>query len=371
MEAQVSVPYLHGGDIERAAQQAGVPAERVLDFSSNINPMGLPRRAAERLARDAQEPHSWLRYPDPESGELRSALSRYAAVAPECIVIGAGADLLIHAAVRAFAPRRCVIPIPAFSEYERAWQAFGCETVSFPLNAEFRLQRDAFQGLHAGDLLILNNPHNPSGACVTQTEMLEHLASARALGATVLVDEAFIDYVPEAAITRHAVTTAGVISIRSLTKFFGCPGLRVGYAVAAPDTAHKITAQLPPWPVTTLAANAVAEALADTDFPAHAREQNRRARENFSMALSALGCQVLPGAANFLLFRVPAGVTSSQIHRALLRERAILVRECDSFTGLEPGRYLRVAVRREDENQRLVDGLIHILREVSCLQTHS
>src|SRR5215475_12834796 len=98
--------YLHGGDIERAAQQAGVPVDRILDFSSNINPMGLPRQAAGRLARDAQDPHTWLRYPDPESGELRSALSRYAAVPTECVVIAAGADSLIHAAVRALTPRR-------------------------------------------------------------------------------------------------------------------------------------------------------------------------------------------------------------------------------------------------------------------------
>jgi threonine-phosphate decarboxylase len=365
------MPYFHGGDIERAAQQAGVPAERILDFSSNINPMGLPRRAAERLARDAQDPHMWMRYPDPESGELRSALSRYAAVPPECIVIAAGADSLIHAAVRTLFPRRCVIPIPAFAEYERACRAFGCDAVSLPLSPGFRLPDEAVQRLRTGDLLILNNPHNPSGACATQSEMLDRLAYALSLGATVLVDEAFIDYVPEAAITQHAAVTTGIVSIRSLTKFFGCPGLRVGYAVAAPVTTRRIAAPLPPWPVTTLAANAVAEALADTDYPVQAREQNRRTRENFSAALSSLGCRVLPGAANFLLLRIPAGFNASQIHSALLREHAILVRECDSFTGLEPGCYLRVAVRREDENQRLSDAFSQILREISCLQTHS
>src|SRR3974390_76765 len=153
------MPRLHGGDITRAGQQAGVPADRILDFSSNLNPMGLPLRAAERLARDSKDPHTWSRYPDPESGELRSALSRYAAVPPECIVIAGGADSLIHSATRALTPRRCVIPIPAFSEYERACRAFGCEQVFLPLNAEFRLPGEVSQLLRAGDLLILNNPH--------------------------------------------------------------------------------------------------------------------------------------------------------------------------------------------------------------------
>ena len=347
----MSAPYLHGGDINRAAEEAGVSADRILDFSSNINPMGLPRRAAERLARDAQDPRAWTRYPDPQYSELRSALSRYAGVPAECIVIAAGADSLIHVGVRTLAPLRCVIPMPGFSEYGRASRAFGCETVSLPADALPR----------SGDLLILNNPHNPSGACAAQTEMLEDLESALAAGAVVLADEAFIDYVPEAAITHHAAAMAGVISIRSLTKFFGCPGLRVGYAVATPDTACRIAAQLPPWPVTALAANALAEALQDHDYPAQAREQNRRARERFSVALSGLGCRVLPGAANFLLFRIPAGASASQIRSSLLCEHAILVRECDSFTGLETDCFLRVAVRGEDDNQRLVGALSHIL----------
>jgi threonine-phosphate decarboxylase len=370
LEAPVSAPYLHGGDIDRAAQQAGVPPHRILDFSSNINPMGLPPRAAERLAREAQDPHTWTRYPDPECKELRSALSRYASVSPESIVIAAGADALIHAAVRAFRPERCLIPVPAFSEYERAAGAFGCEAIALPLDPEFRLPAEVSQMLRAGDLLILNNPHNPSGVCASRSEMLDYVAVARASGAAVLADEAFIDYAPEAAITQDAATGIAV-SIRSLTKFFGCPGLRVGYAVAALDVAAKITAQLPPWPVTTLAANALADALRDVDYPTHAREQNCRARAVLFEALSSLGCRIFPSAANFLLMRVPADCNALQIRNALLRDHAILVRECDSFSGLESGRYLRVAVRSENENQCLVDALSHVLGENSCLQTHS
>jgi threonine-phosphate decarboxylase len=367
----VTAPYVHGGDIERAAREAGVPPDRILDFSVNVNPMGLPPRAAERLAREAQDPRTWTRYPDRESTELRSAVSRYADVPSESIVIAAGADSLIHAAVRALAPRRCLIPIPAFSEYERASRAFGCETIPLPLSPEFRLPGELLELLRAGDLLILNNPHNPSGACESRSEMLDYMAAARASGGTVLADEAFIDYVPDAAITQHAATTGGVVSIRSLTKYFGCPGLRVGYAVAAPDVARKITAQLQPWPITTLAANALAEALRDAAYPMHAREQNRRARTMLSVALSSLGCEILPSAANFLLVRIPTGWDAIQIRNALLRDYAILVRECDSFSGLERGCYLRVAVRGEDENQRLIDALSHVLRENSCLETHS
>ena len=121
--------------------------------------------------------------------------------------------------------------------------------------------------------------------------------------------------------------------------------------------------------MTTLAANAFAEALQDACYPSQAREQNRRARESFAAALSALGCHVLPSAANFLLVRTPAGLNAVDIRHRLLREYAILVRQCDTFAGMEPGRYLRIAIRREDENQLLIDALTHIRREVPCLQT--
>ena len=100
--------------------------------------------------------------------------------------------------------------------------------------------------------------------------------TARASGCSVLADEAFIDYIPDAAVTRDAAARPGVIAIRSLTKFLGCPGLRVGYAVAAPETMRSLTAQLPAWPVTTLALNALAEALEDTEFARQTIETNHR-----------------------------------------------------------------------------------------------
>jgi threonine-phosphate decarboxylase len=326
--------YTHGGDVERAAREAGIAPECILDFSANINPMGLPPRARERLARDAADPNAWARYPDPELRELRSAISQYVEVARECIVIGGGADSLIHCTVRAFAPRRCVLPIPAFSEYERAWRAAGCGP--------------------SGDLCILNNPHNPTGACEPRSAMLQRIREARDSGASVLVDEAFVDYIPEASITRDAVEENGVVAIRSLTKFFGCPGLRVGYAVASPETAALLKAQLPPWPVTILAAGALAEALRDVDYRRETLERNARARACLAAALAALGCHVCPCAANFLLVRLPAVLPASELYDRLLHAHGILVRKCDSFSGLERDRYLRIAVRDESDNARLL-----------------
>jgi threonine-phosphate decarboxylase len=350
--------HSHGGDVERAARESGIPVDRILDFSANVNPLGLPLRAAERLARDAQDPRLLMQYPDADSHGLLRVLSERLSVPPQSVVIGAGADSLIHAAVRALEPRRCIIPVPAFLEYGRACRAYGCAIRTIPLAAR--------EQLDPGDLVIFNNPHNPTGACASRAEMLNRIATARARGATVLAHEAFVDYVPGASITREAATQPGVIAVRSLTKFFGCPGLRVGYAVAAPETVSALRAQLPAWPVTTLALNALSEAVGDVAYICDTLKTNERARELLTSALGGLGCYVFPSAANFLFLRLPSTFNAGCIRERMLRDHAILVRECDSFESLEPGRYLRVAVRGETENARLIEALGSLFDKGSC-----
>jgi threonine-phosphate decarboxylase len=358
--------HTHGGDVALAALEAGIPRAGILDFSANVNPLGLPARAAERLAREAADPKIVNCYPSREDDELHQMLCQRLDLPPASIVIGAGADALIHAAIHSFHPRRCLIPIPAFGEYERAASACGCQIEWIPRVANFTLDPRIFEVSGPGDLVVLNNPQNPSGACVSGPELRGQIDRLRAAGAYVLADEAFIDYGPADAITRDAAAVNRVIAVRSLTKFFGCPGLRVGYAVAAPETAARLEAQLPAWPVTTLARNALAEALADTGFIREAIQRNEAARNSFAAGLADLACHVFPSAANFLLLRLPHGFAALTVRERLLREHGILVRECDSFAGLEPGRYLRVAVRLEEENVRLILALAQILEETKC-----
>jgi threonine-phosphate decarboxylase len=362
--------HSHGGDLARVFRETGIPAAQILDFSANINPIGLPARAIERLVREAGDPRLLMQYPDPEANELRQTLSDRLEVPVESIVVGAGADSLIPAAVRTLGPRRCVIPVPAFSEYERACTVFGCEIHRVPLRAQqgFSLTDSFLTDVHPGDLVILNNPHNPTGSCAGRADMLDRIRAIRSAGATVLVDEAFIDYVPGAAITKDAAVLPGAIAIRSLTKFYGCAGLRVGYAVAAPPTAATLRTQLPAWPVTTIALNALVEALRDHQFVETTLASNRQARSRLVDALERSGCRVFPAAANFVFFEVPKAFHAADVRDRLIREHAILVRDCDSFDGLEGGRYLRVAVRTEDDNQKLTAALTVVFGQKSCHQ---
>jgi threonine-phosphate decarboxylase len=146
--------------------------------------------------------------------------------------------------------------------------------------------------------------------------------------------------------------------IRSLTKFYGCPALRVGYAVGMPASLGRLTASLPTWPVTLLALNALAEALRDEPYARRTLQGNAVERARLGARLAALGLRVFPSAANYLLLQLPPeGPASGELRARLIREHSILVRNCDSYAGLETGRYLRVAVRSAGENDRLLSAL--------------
>lgn len=354
---------LHGGGLARVAREFSIPVEDLLDFSASVNPDGPPPGVTRRLAREALSAELLARYPDPGLTELRTETARQAGVPEGSLVVAAGAAALIHLAVSTVRSDEALVPVPAFAEYRRALTAAGTRMVTFPLSDEngFRLEVEAFcrELARVGPgLAIVNNPHNPSGALAPRESLLPVLETAASSGTTLLLDEAFIDYAPLESLTQDAAAREKVILLRSLTKFYGMPALRVGYAVSAPATAARMRERLPPWPVGTLEQGAAVEALRDLDYSRRVREANQKARSALAAALEANGIRVFPSFANFLLLELPAGALPARLLRErLIRDHGILVRDCSSFEGLPSGRHLRVGVRRPRENERLMKAL--------------
>ncbi len=355
---------VHGGDVWQAGEALGVPASELLDFSASINPRGLPLRARQRLVRDAGDPRLLSFYPDPTARALRRALSEQLHVPAEAIVVGPGAEALLAPLLRCLQARRMLVPVPAFSEYFRVCGQTRTEYVPFLLHRDelFRTSVGHLCGQiesQSPDVVLLNNPHNPSGALLNaeEVERIAGITSAASGTCTLLLDEAFIDYSPEASLVCRAAAQVGLVVIRSLTKFYGCPALRVGYAVAHPDTIRLLRAHLPTWPVTQLALDALAEAVADREHAELSRRENAVERETLAQSLSGLGAFVFPAAANYLLVELPANTPAAPELRArLLAKHRILIRNCDSYEGLASGRYVRVAVRTAEDNRRLLDA---------------
>lgn len=359
---------VHGGDVWRVGEELGITASEILDFSANINPRGLPPQARERLKRDASDPRLLSFYPDPSARRLREALSQQLAVPADAIVVGPGAESLLAPILRYLHPTRALVPIPAFSEYRRVCEQEQIEFSPFPLQRSelFRMPVDRLCGRIESEspgAVLLNNPHNPSGAVLDAHEVRRVGDIAISFLATLVLDEAFIDYVSEASLVQEAANQPHLIVLRSLTKFYGCPALRVGYAVAHPDAIRGIRSLLPTWPVTQLAIDTLADAVADREYAESSRRENAVERERLADSLRELNLVVFPSVANYLLLELCADMpAASNLRARLIAKHRILIRNCDSYEGLTPKRYVRVAVRSGEENCRLIQALAQELR---------
>jgi threonine-phosphate decarboxylase len=326
-----------------------VPESAFLDFSQNINPLGAPPGVIEAARRALEEDAG--RYPDLTYHRLREALGAYVGVEPAKIVpTNGGAEALFLAARAAGGRRIALIPEPTFSEYAPAAQAAGLKPVrSVARRAEegFDLDPRVFSHLDASAVVFLCNPNNPTGEVLGRETVLEIARRARRAGAVLVVDEAFVDFVPGASVA--AAADEHLLVARSFTKFFAIPGLRLGCLVC-PDAAG-VQALQPSWPVNAVAAAAGIAAAGDEDFVRRSVQEVRRLRGKLSAGLSAIpGLTVFPGSANFLLVRGPEGLTER------LARRRVLVRGCAPFMGLGPA-FFRVAVRDEEENESLVGAI--------------
>ncbi len=349
---------VHGGNLAWAATVAGCPISAIVDFSASINPLGPPNSAIHAI----QTHISKLRaYPDPNYQELREALSlTHPPLTPEWILPGNGAaELLTWAALDLSKLETIYLLTPAFGDYGRALKTFAANVVECPLKiGESKLDHLKIEaGFNQG--LLLNNPHNPTGMLMEPETIVPYLEQF----GLVVVDEAFMDFLapPQLQSLVPLVTKyENLVILRSLTKFYSLPGLRLGYAIAHPERLHKWQKWRDPWPVNTLAIAAAQAVIQDQGFQQLTWDWLADARPQLFQGLAELpGLQPYLGAANFLFVYAQKSVDQLQIK--LLKEHKILIRDCLSFPELGD-RYFRVAVRTRKENQMLLDALAEILK---------
>lgn len=361
----------HGGNLEWASELAGCLPCDLLDFSASINPLGLPQSA---IAAITDTLPTLTAYPDPSYRRLRRAIAQHHDLDPDWILPGNGAAELITWAGRDLAEQDLTLLFaPAFADYGRALQTFaatyqflpsivdpqGIQVPASPLRSHIP---DAGSSKITSLGLLINNPHNPTGHLFSRADLEAWLGEAT-IG---VIDEAFMDFLPIAqqqSLIDRVEALPQLTVVRSLTKFYALPGLRLGYAIAHPDRLKRWQQWRDPWSVNTLAA-AVAEAvLADRDYQQRTYDWLAAAKPQLEKGLERLpGLQVYPSAANFLLVRSNWPVP--QIQQALLKEHRILIRDCLSFPELGD-RYFRVAIRTTSENQQLLAGLADVLSHLA------
>jgi L-threonine-O-3-phosphate decarboxylase len=309
-------------------------------------------------------------YPDPTYHELRQSLSQFHQLPMEWILPGNGSAELLTWASRELAQLQAThLLTPAFGDYQRALQAFDAKVVTSLFDLTGNGQEPSEDRADEPVLilpetsqcgLLLNNPHNPTGRLFSIDAILPLLEQF----ALVVIDEAFMDFLPppeQQSLIDRIQNYSHLVILRSLTKFYSLPGLRLGYAIAHPDRLNRWRKWRDPWSVSTLAAAAGVAIVQDIHFQQQTWHWLKPARAQLSRGLANLpGLTPLPSAANFLLVHCQSSVTSLQVR--LLKQRQILIRDCLSFSELGD-HYFRVAVRTTEQNQQLLEGLGAVLHD--------
>lgn len=352
--------FVHGGNIYE-----DTPAGGWLDFSANINPLGLPASAREAIAAHIGDV---IHYPDPAARRLRQALSSSYDVPPAALVLGNGAAELFYLFFQTFRPEQTLLPVPSFSEYERAALAAGSQVTYFQLDPQEEFHLDVARliaGLPGRGCVVIGNPNNPTGTLLTREELMQ-LADAAAMKKTwLLVDESFLDFLPDDApysLLSMAAERPYLFVIRSLTKFFALPGLRLGFGAAAPSAIQAMERGKDVWNVNLLAQEAGVAALQDDDYARASRALVAAERLFLCDRLAALpGVRMYPTQVNFLLLDIRGTHLSSAALTEHLRREGVLIRDCGNYPGLDGKSYVRLAVRPHEENVKLLERLETIL----------
>jgi len=362
-------PRLHGGDIYGAARELNRDPAEILDFSASINPLGPSSQVWKAITASR---HLLSHYPDPHCWDLQQALATFWHADPEQIVVGNGSTELIDVLPRALGIHRLLVVQPTFSEYAAAIERAGGQAMALyanrndqyalPIDRLYRVMETGRIDGRSIDGIVICHPNSPTGQVCSADDVARLASIAKRRSLWLVIDEAFADYCPERSVLPHASSWPQVVVLSSMTKFYALPGLRVGYAVATRAVIRRLRRQLPPWSISVMGQIAALAALNDA---AHARRSLQfmaRERERLKHMLAALpGCVVMPTWTNYFLVELPRGRHARDVTEQM-RNEGLLIRDCSSIPGCN-ARSIRLAVRSQQENDRLIQALSNLLHD--------
>lgn len=346
-----SLKKCHHGGINYAGIEAlGLKPDRVLDFSVCTNPFMPPPGITEALITAAIE-----QYPDSEATEFREELSAHLGVPAENILAGSGTTELIRLiAMTYFRKGETVLLLePTYGEYEIACRIAGTKLVKHRAKEEdnFALKMEDFANLideRRPGAVFICNPNNPTGRYLSRRD-IEMVLDAIGDGLLVL-DEAYVAFVKESRNPVDLAARGNVVILRSMTKDYGIPGLRLGYAIARKDIIKNLRLVCPPWNVNIVAQKAGVAVLRNGEYLEQSLKQIRETKRFLTDGISRLGFKVLPSDAHYFLVKVGS---ARRFHSSLLK-RGMLVRDCTSL-GLPE--YVRISPRTMPECRKLIDAI--------------
>lgn len=332
--------FTHGGNVHKASVEMNMHRNKIIDFSANINPLGLSPKGRRAIIKGLDNIKD---YPDPDYRVLKNALSDYYNVDEFNCLLGNGAIELIYFYVRLKKPGRALIPAPGFVEYEKALVVNGWEVSLYNSKDDINLQNI--------DVVFICNPNNPTGVSYSESFLKELLNKAKISGSDIFLDEAFIDYSTYDSMVKHLGEYDNLYILKSLTKFFAIPGLRLGCLLTSNQVfKNGYTRNQIPWSINSIAEEYIVASLKDKKYITLSKEYIKRERVWLYQELSKIGgLNVFRTQGNYLMFKIEADIDLY----LELKKQGVLVRSCSNYNGLDSS-YYRVAVKKRKFNKKLL-----------------
>lgn len=337
---------IHGGDVITYSDR--YPG-KIIDFSSNINPLGPPECLKSILERSYEE---LVCYPDIKYRELKTNVSSYLGCNADQVILGNGALEIINNMCLLF--NRIVVFIPCFVEYVKRPKILGKDLLKLPLKENFTIDLEGLKNnLKPGDLLILGNPNNPTGLRISKAKLEALYEIVTRKGAFLLLDEAFFEFCPKDYDSISLFrTSSNVCVIRAATKFFALPGIRLGYGFAPSNFVKKYNEVEIPWSVNSYANAAGRCIFRDKDYIEKTKKYINEERKYLLTGLSEIKwIKVYKTHANFILIKLLKYDEDFVFYEFI--KQGILIRKASSFEGLD-NTFLRVAVKDRKSNKKLI-----------------
>jgi len=350
----------HGGNVWVAAKKWKIHPDKFLDYSANINPLGMSIRGINAIKDNMG---MLTHYPEPSGEGFKNSLSKYLHIQPENLVLGNGGSELIYLVGRMYYQNRILLLAPTFSEYGEGIGQPYIKQVNLDPEVGFKLPtKEIIEEMRESDLIFIGNPNNPTGNLFSWKELKQIILAAGDVKAVVVIDEAFIDFAGDEHSCRYLVADhKNLVVLGSLTKFFAMPSLRLGYAVSAAENVKKMEQLLPPWRINTMALAVGEASIKHQEYIDESLVTVKKERDFLSEELRKIkGLKVYSSVSNFILIdALNTGFTANEIQEKI-GPKGILIRECNNFGNLSPY-YFRAAVKTRSENEKFLSILSRIL----------
>ena len=350
---------LHGGNIYKFEREG----KEVLDFSSNINPLGVPQKFTD-IAKENFD--KLTNYPDPYYIELREKIGEHNSVTKENIIVGNGATEILFLYMRAVKPKKVLVLAPCFAEYERALKSVGAQIEYFELKEKNNFYPDIqtlkkkLEGQHY-DLFLFCNPNNPTGQLIKFDDVKDLAAICKKQDMKIFIDEAFIEFVENwKEKTAALLKNKDVFIMRAFTKFFAIPGLRLGYGISFDEELmNKLQAEKEPWSVNTFANLAGLVMLDDKDYIEKSEKWILEEKEFMYKELSEFQyLKAYKTECNFILLKIQ-NISSASLRDKMI-EKNILIRDASNFKFLDY-HFVRLAIKDRESNIKVLEALADIM----------